>query len=136
MRCSAVRAFVLGLVVMLVVALGVGPFALRPVRGAADKLRFVWFTDGAGDQQGIETAIQQFNATNSDIEAELSIVPYAQETQLLVTQAEARQAPDLARVDENFRYPKYMLDLRPYLQDKAFAKQFLPEAMTVTTGLG
>jgi len=135
MRCSVVRALMLGLVVVLVVALGVGSFAPRPVSGAADKLRFVWFTDGAGDQQGIEAAIQQFNATNSDIEVELSIIPYAQETQLLVTQAEARQAPDLARVDENFRFPQYMLDLRPYLQDKNFAKQFLTEAMTVTTGL-
>jgi alpha-1,4-digalacturonate transport system substrate-binding protein len=126
------RLVLCGLVVASIVS-GVAP----PLAGAAAsgmvKLRFVWFTNGP-DLPAVQSVIKEFNAKNPDIQVDLAIVSYAELNQLLITQAEAGQAPDLARVSEHFRYYKYMLDLRPYLHDKEFAKAFIPEAMAVTSG--
>ena len=96
-------------------------------------LRFLWFTDGP-DKPAIEGLVKRFNDTNPDIKIEFSIVPFAELNQLLVTQASAGQAPDLARVNEPYRFFQHTLDLRPHLKNKNFAKDFLDEPMRMVTG--
>jgi len=98
-----------------------------------ETLRFVWFTDGP-DQAAIEKLIKEFNAANPDIKVELAIVPFAELNTLLTTQAEAGKAPDLARVTEPPRFTKWLLDIKPYLKNKNFDKEFIPEAQVLVTG--
>jgi alpha-1,4-digalacturonate transport system substrate-binding protein len=96
-------------------------------------LRFLWFTDGP-DRPAIEGLVKKFNDTNPDVKIEFSIVPFAELNQLLVTQASAGQAPDLARVSEPYRFFQYALDLRPHLKNAGFAKEFLDEPMKMVLG--
>jgi alpha-1,4-digalacturonate transport system substrate-binding protein len=98
-------------------------------------LRFLWFTDGP-DRPAIEGLVKKFNDTNPDVKIEFSIVPFAELNQLLVTQASAGQAPDLARVSEPYRFFQYALDLRPHLKNSGFAKEFLDEPMKMVLGQG
>jgi alpha-1,4-digalacturonate transport system substrate-binding protein len=98
-------------------------------------LRFLWFTDGP-DRPAIEGLVKKFNDTNPDVKIEFSIVPFAELNQLLVTQASAGQAPDLARVTEPYRFFQYALDLRPHLKNTGFAKEFLDEPMKLVLGQG
>ena len=98
-------------------------------------LRFLWFTDGP-DRPAIEGLVKRFNDTNPDVKIEFSIVPFAELNQLLVTQASAGQAPDLARVSEPYRFFQYALDLRPHLKNAGFAKEFLDEPMKMVLGQG
>jgi alpha-1,4-digalacturonate transport system substrate-binding protein len=98
-------------------------------------LRFLWFTDGP-DRPAIEGLVKKFNDTNPDVKIEFSIVPFAELNQLLVTQASAGQAPDLARVSEPYRFFQYALDLRPHLKNAGFAKEFLDEPMKMVLGQG
>src|SRR5512137_1728054 len=98
-------------------------------------LRFLWFTDGP-DRPAIEGLVKRFNDTNPDVKIEFSIVPFAELNQLLVTQASAGQAPDLARVTEPYRFFQYALDLRPHLKNSGFAKEFLDEPMKMVLGQG
>ncbi len=112
---------------------------LIAVVGQADAqvqtLRFLWFTDGP-DRPAIEGLVKKFNDTNPDVKIEFSIVPFAELNQLLVTQASAGQAPDLARVTEPYRFFQYALDLRPHLKNAGFAKEFLDEPMKMVLGQG
>jgi len=112
---------------------------LIAVVGQADAqvqtLRFLWFTDGP-DRPAIEGLVKRFNDTNPDVKIEFSIVPFAELNQLLVTQASAGQAPDLARVSEPYRFFQYALDLRPHLKNTGFAKEFLDEPMKMVLGQG
>ena len=121
------------LLTTLLLVLGMALFASSPVQAQVTTLRFLWFTDGP-DKPAIEGLVKRFNDTNPDIKIEFSIVPFAELNQLLVTQASAGQAPDLARVNEPYRFFQYTLDLRPYLKNKNFAKDFLDEPMRMVTG--
>ena len=98
-------------------------------------LRFLWFTDGP-DKPAIEGLVKRFNDTNPDIKIEFSIVPFAELNQLLVTQASAGQAPDIARVTEPYRFFQHTLDLRPHLKNANFPKEFLDEPVKVVSGPG
>lgn len=118
-------------VALAVLAAGIGvPAAAGP---APAPLRFVWFTDGP-DLAAIQKLVAQFNAANPDVSVELSVLPYAELNQLLLTQAAAGNAPDLARVTEPARFFQYLLDVRPYLSDKAFASAFIPFALKAVQG--
>ncbi|MFI5338717.1 MAG: ABC transporter substrate-binding protein [Candidatus Methylomirabilales bacterium] len=118
----------IGLVLAGMLLLGVGPAAAQ-----VTTLRFVWFTDGP-DRPAIEGLVKRFNESNSDVRVDLSIVPFAELNQLLVTQASAGQAPDLARVTEPYRFFQYALDLRPHLINGNFPKEFLDEPLKSITG--
>jgi alpha-1,4-digalacturonate transport system substrate-binding protein len=104
-----------------------------PAQAQVTTLRFLWFTDGP-DRPAIEGLVKRFNDTNPDIKIEFSIVPFAELNQLLVTQASAGQAPDLARVTEPYRFFQYTLDLRPHLKNPNFVKEFLDEPVKSVTG--
>jgi alpha-1,4-digalacturonate transport system substrate-binding protein len=101
--------------------------------GQVTTLRFVWFTDGP-DRPAIEGLVKRFNESNPDIKVDFSIVPFAELNQLLLTQASAGQAPDLARVTEPYRFFQYALDLRPHLKNSAFPREFLDEPLKSITG--
>jgi alpha-1,4-digalacturonate transport system substrate-binding protein len=109
--------------------------ALGQADAQVQTLRFLWFTDGP-DRPAIEGLVKKFNDTNPDVKIEFSIVPFAELNQLLVTQASAGQAPDLARVTEPYRFFQYALDLRPHLKNTGFAKEFLDEPMKMVLGQG
>ncbi|WP_324716880.1 sugar ABC transporter substrate-binding protein [Carboxydochorda subterranea] len=118
-------------VTLALLAAGIGvPAAAAP---APTPLRFVWFTDGP-DLAAIQKLVAQFNAANPDVRVELSVLPYAQLNQLLLTQAAAGNAPDLARVSEPGRFFQYLLDMRPYLSDRAFRSAFIPSALKAVEG--
>ena len=121
------------LLVTILLVLGMALVAGSPARAQVTTLRFLWFTDGP-DKPAIEGLVKQFNEANPDIKIEFSIVPFAELNQLLVTQAAAGQAPDLARVNEPYRYFQYTLDLRPYLKNRTFIKEFLDEPVKSVTG--
>jgi alpha-1,4-digalacturonate transport system substrate-binding protein len=104
-----------------------------PAMAQTRVLRFLWFTDGP-DKPAIEALVKKFNDTNPDVTLEFSIVPFAELNQLLLTQASAGQAPDLARVNEPYRFFQYALDLRPHLKNAGFAKEFLDEPMKMVLG--
>ncbi len=104
-----------------------------PAGAAPTPLRFVWFTDGP-DLEAIQKLVRQFNAKHSDVQVELTVVPYAQLNQLLLTRAAAGNAPDVARVTEPGRFFPYLLDLRPHLTDRQFASAFLAPAMKAVHG--
>ncbi len=104
-----------------------------PAMAQTRVLRFLWFTDGP-DRPAIEGLVKKFNDTNPDVTVEFSIVPFAELNQLLLTQASAGQAPDLARVNEPYRFFQYALDLRPHLKNAGFAKEFLDEPMKMVLG--
>jgi alpha-1,4-digalacturonate transport system substrate-binding protein len=114
--------------VVLVLAAG---FAASPAP-LVDTLRFVWFTDGP-DLPAIQALVSVFNSKNPDVKVDLAVVPFPQLNTLLLTQAAAGQAPDVARVTEPYRFNAYALDLRPYIQDKDFPKAFLPAEQALTT---
>lgn len=116
-----------------VVLLGLFVFGLAPTEAQVTTLRFLWFTDGP-DKPAIEGLVKKFNETNPDIRIEFSIVPFAELNQLLLTQASAGQAPDLARVTEPYRFFQYTLDLRPHLKNPNFAREFLDEPVKSVTG--
>ena len=117
-------------VVLLLVGIMIG---LSPAQAQVTTLRFLWFTDGP-DKPAIEALVKRFNDTNADIKIEFSIVPFAELNQLLVTQASAGQAPDLARVTEPYRFFQHTLDLRPHLKNANFVKEFLDEPVKSVTG--
>ena len=116
----------------LLLVLGMVLFA-APAQAQVTTLRFLWFTDGP-DKPAIEGLVKRFNDTNPDIKVEFTIVPFAELNQLLVTQASAGQAPDLARVTEPYRFFQHTLDLRPHLKNKNFVKEFLDEPVKSVTG--
>ena len=118
------KGFILALVLILLVPLAA--FAAGP-----EVIKFTWFTDGP-DRPAIEAVIAGYMAANPMVKVELSIVPFAELNQLLVTQASAGQAPDLARVTEPYRFFNYALDLRPHVSGN-FAGQFLPGPMKLVT---
>jgi alpha-1,4-digalacturonate transport system substrate-binding protein len=122
------RALTVGLIL-----LGLFVAGLTPAEAQVTTLRFLWFTDGP-DKPAIEGLVKKFNEANKDIKIEFSIVPFSELNQLLVTQASGGQAPDLARVTEPYRYFQYTLDLRPYLKNPNFAKEFLDEPVKSVTG--
>ncbi len=124
------RAALLAAVLLL---LGMALVAGPPAEAQVTTLRFLWFTDGP-DKPAIEGLVKKFNEANPDIKIEFSIVPFAELNQLLVTQASGGQAPDLARVNEPYRYFQYALDLRPYLKNRTFIKEFLDEPVKSVTG--
>ena len=124
------RALVVGLIL-----LGLFVAGLTPAAAQVTTLRFLWFTDGP-DKPAIEGLVKRFNDTNPDIKVEFTIVPFAELNQLLVTQASAGQAPDLARVTEPYRFFQHTLDLRPHLKNKNFVKEFLDEPVKSVTGAG
>src|SRR5512135_1863243 len=101
------------LLTTVLLVLGTALVAWSPAQAQVTTLRFLWFTDGP-DKPAIEGLVKRFNDTNPDIKVEFSIVPFAELNQLLVTQASAGQAPDLARVTEPYRFFQYALDLRPH----------------------
>jgi alpha-1,4-digalacturonate transport system substrate-binding protein len=107
--------------------------AAAPATAQVQTLRFLWFTDGP-DKPAIEGLVKKFNDNNRDVKIEFSIVPFAELNQLLVTQASAGQAPDLARVSEPYRFFQYTLDLRPHLKNANFAKEYLDEPMKMVLG--
>ncbi len=117
----------------LLFASGTEEQKLQSSPAATDTLRFLWFTDGP-DKPAIEGLVAKFNQANPDVKVEFSIVPYAELNQLLVTQAAAGQAPDLARVTEPYRFYQYTLDVRPYLANKNFPNEFLPGPMAMVKG--
>lgn len=117
----------------VLLVLGMALVAGSPAQAQVTTLRFLWFTDGP-DRPAIEGLVKRFNDTNPDIKIEFSIVPFAELNQLLVTQASGGQAPDLARVNEPYRFFQYALDLRPYLKNAGFAKEFLDEPMKMVLG--
>jgi alpha-1,4-digalacturonate transport system substrate-binding protein len=119
----------------LLLVLAVVLFGGVPSQAQVTTLRFLWFTDGP-DKPAIEGLVKRFNDANPDIKVELSIVPYAELNQLLVTQAAAGQAPDLARVTEPYRFFQHTLDLRPHLKNKNLPREFLDEPAKVVTGAG
>jgi alpha-1,4-digalacturonate transport system substrate-binding protein len=121
---------VLGVLLLLFAFLIMGS---GPATAQTQVLRFLWFTDGP-DKPAIEGLVKRFNDTNPDIKIEFSIVPFAELNQLLLTQASAGQAPDLARVSEPYRFFQYTLDLRPHLKNAGFAKEFLDEPMKMVLG--
>jgi len=123
-----------GVGILLLVA-GLLVAALGQADAQVQTLRFLWFTDGP-DRPAIEGLVKKFNDTNPDVKIEFSIVPFAELNQLLVTQASAGQAPDLARVTEPYRFFQYALDLRPHLKNTGFAKEFLDEPMKMVLGQG
>ena len=122
------RALAIGLIL-----LGLFVAGLTPAEAQVTTLRFLWFTDGP-DKPAIEGLVKKFNDANKDITVEFSIVPFAELNQLLVTQASAGQAPDLARVTEPYRFFQHTLDLRPHLKNKNFVKEFLDEPVKSVTG--
>ncbi len=122
------RALAVGLIL-----LGLFVAGLASAEAQVTTLRFLWFTDGP-DKPAIEGLVKRFNDTNPDIKVEFSIVPFAELNQLLVTQASAGQAPDLARVTEPYRFFQHTLDLRPHLKNKNFVKEFLDEPVKSVTG--
>ncbi len=122
------RILALGLILLGWLVLG-----LAPTEAQVTTLRFLWFTDGP-DRPAIEGLVKKFNESNSDIRVEFSIVPFAELNQLLLTQASAGQAPDLARVTEPYRFFQHTLDLRPHLKNAGFAREFLDEPMKSVTG--
>jgi alpha-1,4-digalacturonate transport system substrate-binding protein len=128
MKRAALLATVL---VVLGIALVLGSRAEAQVT----TLRFLWFTDGP-DKPAIEGLVKRFNDTNPDVKIEFSIVPFAELNQLLVTQASAGQAPDIARVTEPYRFFQHTLDLRPHLKNANFPKEFLDEPVKVVSGPG
>ena len=97
-------------------------------------IRFTWFTDGP-DRPAIEALVAAYMTANPSVKVELSIVPFAELNQLLVTQASAGQAPDVARVTEPYRFFDYALDLRPYVSS-GFGGQFLAGPMKMVTTSG
>ena len=123
-----------GVRILLLVA-GLLVAAVGQADAQVQTLRFLWFTDGP-DRPAIEGLVKRFNDTNPDVKIEFSIVPFAELNQLLVTQASAGQAPDLARVSEPYRFFQYALDLRPHLKNAGFAKEFLDEPMKMVLGQG
>ncbi len=123
-----------GVGILLLVA-GLLVAAVGQADAQVQTLRFLWFTDGP-DRPAIEGLVKRFNDTNPDVKIEFSIVPFAELNQLLVTQASAGQAPDLARVSEPYRFFQYALDLRPHLKNAGFAKEFLDEPMKMVLGQG
>ena len=123
-----------GVGILLLVA-GLLVAAVGQADAQVQTLRFLWFTDGP-DRPAIEGLVKRFNDTNPDVKIEFSIVPFAELNQLLVTQASAGQAPDLARVTEPYRFFQYALDLRPHLKNTGFAKEFLDEPMKMVLGQG
>lgn len=123
-----------GVGILLLVA-GLLVATLGQADAQVQTLRFLWFTDGP-DRPAIEGLVKRFNDTNPDVKIEFSIVPFAELNQLLVTQASAGQAPDLARVSEPYRFFQYALDLRPHLKNAGFAKEFLDEPMKMVLGQG
>ena len=123
------RLLLVGLAIVSLVAASIGMGTAAPT---VDTLRFVWYTNGS-DLPAIQALVSVYNSQNPDTKVELSVVPFANLDTLLTTQASAGQAPDLARVTAPYLYDNYALDLRPYFQDKSFAKQFLPGAMSLTT---
>jgi alpha-1,4-digalacturonate transport system substrate-binding protein len=96
-------------------------------------IRFLWFTDGP-DKPAIEGLVAKFNQMDPTVKVEFSIVPYGELNQLLTTQAAAGQAPDIARVTEPYRFFQYTLDIRSYLKNKNFTKEFMDEPMKILTG--
>ena len=123
----------LGTLGILLVLAGLLAGGAVPAMAQVTTLRFVWFTDGP-DKPAIEGLVKKFNDANQDIKVEFSIVPFAELNQLLVTQASAGQAPDLARVTEPYRFFQYALDLRPHLKNAGFPKEFLDEPLKTVTG--
>jgi len=122
-----------GVLAAVLLAIGVGLIALSSAQAQVTTLRFLWFTDGP-DKPAIEGLVKRFNDTNPDIKVEFSIVPFAELNQLLVTQASAGQAPDLARVTEPYRFFQHTLDLRSHLKNANFVKEFLDEPVKSVTG--
>lgn len=102
-----------------------------PASAGPVTIRFTWFTDGP-DRPAIEAVIADYMAANPSVKVELSIVPFAELNQLLVTQASAGQAPDVARVTEPYRFFDYALDLKP-LVSSSFASQFLAGPMKLVS---
>ncbi|MBP7495589.1 MAG: sugar ABC transporter substrate-binding protein [Spirochaetales bacterium] len=96
-------------------------------------IRFLWFTDGP-DKPAIEGLVAKFNQIDPTVKVEFSIVPYGELNQLLTTQAAAGQAPDIARVTEPYRFFQYTLDIRSYLKNKNFPKEFMDEPLKILTG--
>ena len=121
---------VLWIVLLLLAFLAVGS---SPAMAQTRVLRFLWFTDGP-DKPAIEGLVKKFNDTNPDVTVEFSIVPFAELNQLLITQASAGQAPDLARVTEPYRFFQYALDLRPHLKSASFPREFLDEPLKPIIG--
>jgi alpha-1,4-digalacturonate transport system substrate-binding protein len=97
-----------------------------------DVIRFVWFTDGP-DQPAIEALVEQYEEENVQTDVEFSIVPFGELNQLLITQASAGQAPDVARVTEPYRFFEFGLDLRPYTEP-GFENLFLEGPIKLVTG--
>lgn len=128
MRTRIVLAFVLILLVPLAV-LAVG--TKEGEAAGPQVIKFTWFTDGP-DRPAIEAVIADYKAANPTIDVQLTIVPFAELNQLLITQASAGQAPDVARVTEPYRFFDYTLDLKP-LVSSGFAGQFLPDPMKLVT---
>jgi len=124
------RRPIVGIVLLLFAFLAVWS---GPAIAQTQVLRFLWFTDGP-DKPAIEALVKRFNDTNPDVRIEFSIVPFAELNQLLLTQASAGQAPDLARMTEPYRFFQYALDLRPHLKNAGFAKEFLDEPMKMVLG--
>ncbi|MEZ4636828.1 MAG: extracellular solute-binding protein [Caldilineaceae bacterium] len=93
-----------------------------PVEAAAPsgdvvELRMTWYDDG-NEGSVIRELLDRFEADNPDIKVIIDTVPYSSGIlETLPIQLEAGEGPDMARVTQFGVLAKYMLDLRPYLQD-------------------
>lgn len=117
---------------LLTPALLLGQSAADAPAKAEDVIRFVWFTDGP-DQPAIEALVDRYEDENTQVTVDFAIVPFGELNQLLITQASAGQAPDIARVTEPYRFFEFGLDLRPYTEP-GFEKQFLDGPVKLVTG--
>jgi alpha-1,4-digalacturonate transport system substrate-binding protein len=92
------------------------PAAQAP-SGAVVELRMTWYDDG-NEGAVIRDLLDRFEADNPDIRVVIDTVPYSSGIlETLPIQLEAGQGPDMARVTQFGILSRYMLDMRPYLQD-------------------
>ena len=89
------------------------------------ELRFMWYDDG-DESAVIRDLLDRFEAENPDIKVILDIVPYNTILESLPIQAEAGQAPDMARITTTPVMAGLYLDLRPYLNDPDYFEANFP----------
>ena len=95
------------------------PAAAAP-SGDVVELRMTWYDDG-NEGSVIRELLDRFEADNPDIRVVIDTVPYSSGIlETLPIQLEAGEGPDMARVTQFGVLAKYMLDMRPYLQDPEY----------------
>ncbi|WP_210494055.1 ABC transporter substrate-binding protein [Microvirga antarctica] len=86
---------------------------------AQTTLRMTWYSDG-NEGEVMTDLLRRFEEKNKDIKVVLDQVPFKAINENLPVQLASNQGPDIARVGDLGGIAKYMLDLRPHLQNPAY----------------